>query len=323
MDALLKTVDLKKYFSTNGGTLHAVDGVNISVAPGETLGVVGESGCGKSTLGSTIMRLTEPTSGQIIYNGKDITHCSRREMKHIRQEMQMIFQDPYSSLNGRMTVQELIAEPIIINKLCSNRREVYERVAGLMDMVGLDQRLAFSYPHELDGGRRQRIGVARALAMKPKLIVCDEPVSALDVSIQAQILNLLMDLQDNMKLAYLFISHDLGVVKHISDNVCVMYLGRQVELAPTAELFANPLHPYTRVLLSSIPVPNLDGRGRRREIIHGEVTSPIDPPDACRFCSRCPNAMNICRESEPELREAGHGHLVACHLYDRKGQADE
>lgn len=323
MDALLKTVDLKKYFSTNGGTLHAVDGVNISVAPGETLGVVGESGCGKSTLGSTIMRLTEPTSGQIIYNGKDITHCSRREMKHIRQEIQMIFQDPYSSLNGRMTVQELIAEPIIINKLCSNRREVYERVAGLMDMVGLDQRLAFSYPHELDGGRRQRIGVARALAMKPKLIVCDEPVSALDVSIQAQILNLLMDLQDNMKLAYLFISHDLGVVKHISDNVCVMYLGRQVELAPTAELFANPLHPYTRVLLSSIPVPNLDGRGRRREIIHGEVTSPIDPPDACRFCSRCPNAMNICRESEPELREAGHGHLVACHLYDRKGQADE
>ena len=323
MDALLKTVDLKKYFSTNGGTLHAVDGVNISVAPGETLGVVGESGCGKSTLGSTIMRLTEPTSGQIIYNGKDITHCSRREMKHIRQEIQMIFQDPYSSLNGRMTVQELIAEPIIINKLCSNRREVYERVAGLMDMVGLDQRLAFSYPHELDGGRRQRIGVARALAMKPKLIVCDEPVSALDVSIQAQILNLLMDLQDNMKLAYLFISHDLGVVKHISDNVCVMYLGRQVELAPTAELFANPLHPYTRVLLSSIPVPNLDGRGRRREIIHGEVTSPIDPPDACRFCSRCPNAMNICRESEPELREAGHGHLVACHLYDRKGQTDE
>ena len=323
MDALLKTVDLKKYFSTNGGTLHAVDGVNISVAPGETLGVVGESGYGKSTLGSTIMRLTEPTSGQIIYNGKDITHCSRREMKHIRQEIQMIFQDPYSSLNGRMTVQELIAEPIIINKLCSNRREVYERVAGLMDMVGLDQRLAFSYPHELDGGRRQRIGVARALAMKPKLIVCDEPVSALDVSIQAQILNLLMDLQDNMKLAYLFISHDLGVVKHISDNVCVMYLGRQVELAPTAELFANPLHPYTRVLLSSIPVPNLDGRGRRREIIHGEVTSPIDPPDACRFCSRCPNAMNICRESEPELREAGHGHLVACHLYDRKGQADE
>ena len=323
MDALLKTVDLKKYFSTNGGTLHAVDGVNISVAPGETLGVVGESGCGKSTLGSTIMRLTEPTSGQIIYNGKDITHCSRREMKHIRQEIQMIFQDPYSSLNGRMTVQELIAEPIIINKLCSNRREVYERVAGLMDMVGLDQRLAFSYPHELDGGRRQRIGVARALAMKPKLIVCDEPVSALDVSIQAQILNLLMNLQDNMKLAYLFISHDLGVVKHISDNVCVMYLGRQVELAPTAELFANPLHPYTRVLLSSIPVPNLDGRGRRREIIHGEVTSPIDPPDACRFCSRCPNAMNICRESEPELREAGHGHLVACHLYDRKGQADE
>lgn len=323
MDALLKTIDLKKYFSTNGGTLHAVDGVNISVAPGETLGVVGESGCGKSTLGSTIMRLTEPTSGQIIYSGKDITHCSRSEMKHIRQEIQMIFQDPYSSLNGRMTVQELIAEPIIINKLCSNRREVYERVAGLMDMVGLDQRLAFSYPHELDGGRRQRIGVARALAMKPKLIVCDEPVSALDVSIQAQILNLLMDLQDNMKLAYLFISHDLGVVKHISDNVCVMYLGRQVELAPTAELFANPLHPYTRVLLSSIPVPNLDGRGRRREIIHGEVTSPIDPPDACRFCSRCPNAMNICRESEPELREAGHGHLVACHLYDRKGQADE
>ncbi|MBQ9534842.1 MAG: ATP-binding cassette domain-containing protein, partial [Clostridia bacterium] len=233
----------------------------------------------------------------------------------VRHEMQMIFQDPYSSLNTRMTVQELIAEPLIINKVCGSRQEVYDRVAELMDTVGLAERLTYSYPHELDGGRRQRIGVARALALNPKFIVCDEPVSALDVSIQAQILNLLMDLQEERGLTYMFITHDLSVVKHISNQICVLYMGKCVEMAGSRELFAEPMHPYTKALLSAIPVPSLSSRTRKREVIRGEVTNPIDPKPVCRFCTRCDKAMDICSQAEPELRELAPGHFVACHLY--------
>ena len=315
MSTLLQTVDLKKYFKRPQGNLHAVDGVNVSIEEGETLGVVGESGCGKSTLGNTVLRLHEPTGGQILYKGEDIAKYDKKALKKVRHEMQMIFQDPYSSLNTRMTVQELIAEPLIINKVCGSRQEVYDRVAELMDTVGLAERLTYSYPHELDGGRRQRIGVARALALNPKFIVCDEPVSALDVSIQAQILNLLMDLQEERGLTYMFITHDLSVVKHISNQICVLYMGKCVEMAGSRELFAEPMHPYTKALLSAIPVPSLSSRTRKREVIRGEVTNPIDPKPVCRFCTRCDKAMDICSQAEPELRELAPGHFVACHLY--------
>lgn len=311
---LIETVGLKKYFKTGGGMLHAVDNVNLQIHRGKTLGVVGESGCGKSTLGRTILRLLEASEGQILFEGEDICAYSKRQMKLLRREMQIIFQDPFSSLDPRKCVLDIIAEPMLVSGACSSKSQVYGRVYELMDIVGLAERLAYSYPHELDGGRRQRIGVARALALNPKFIVCDEPVSALDVSIQAQILNLLMDLQQDMGLTYLFITHDLSVVKHISDEIAVMYLGQCVEKAATKDLFRQPTHPYTQALLSAILQPNLKHRGKAKNIIHGEVTSPIDPAPGCRFAPRCPHCCEECTGREIPLRDIGGGHFVACVL---------
>ena len=311
---LIETVHLKKYFDTGSGVLHAVDDVNLTISPQKTLGVVGESGCGKSTLGRAILRLTPATEGKILYNGKDILSCNPNQLRELRKEMQIIFQDPYSSLNPRMTVSELIAEPLVVNRVMKNKAQLRERVAELMETVGLAPRLESAYPHELDGGRRQRIGIARALSVNPKFIVCDEPVSALDVSIQAQILNLLMDLQDNMGLTYMFITHDLSVVRHISDEIAVMYLGQCVERCESKELFDNPIHPYTKALLDAIQVPDISLRGKRKPVIHGEVTSPIDPKPGCRFATRCPLATDGCWGSPVPLREVSAGHFVACNL---------
>jgi peptide/nickel transport system ATP-binding protein len=312
---LLETVDLKKHFKTPLGNLHAVDGINLKIKKGKTLGVVGESGCGKSTLGRTVLRLLEPTSGHILFDGKDIMSYSKKDMIQFRREMQIIFQDPFSSLNPRMTVSEIITEPLKVNKIYSTKKEMDERLYELMEIVGLSDNYVNTYPHELDGGRRQRIGVARALSLKPKFIVCDEPVSALDVSIQAQILNLLMDLQDEMDLTYMFITHDLSVVKHISDEIAVMYLGQCVEKAPSEELFNNPLHPYTKALISAIPIANLESRRKRREIIKGEVTSPIEPKPGCRFAPRCPKVCDSCTGKNFELKEIEKDHFVACNMF--------
>ena len=312
---LIETRELKKYFKTSKGMLHAVDGVNLSISAGSTLGVVGESGCGKSTLGRTILRLLEPTSGEILYNGQNIAAYNTRQMLSIRKEMQIIFQDPFSSLNPRMSVRDIIAEPIRVCKLCHSNAEINQRVDRLMDTVGLASRFENAYPHELDGGRRQRIGIARALAVEPKFIVCDEPVSALDVSIQAQLLNLLMDLQDNRGLTYMFITHDLSVVKHISNEIAVMYLGQCVERVASERLFENPLHPYTKALLSAIPIPKLMPRERGAGVIKGEVSNPIDPKPGCRFAARCPLASARCQEEDLHLIEAEPGHFVACTLY--------
>lgn len=314
--AFIETKNLKKYFKTPRGMLHAVDDVSISIEKGKTLGVVGESGCGKSTLGRVVLNLLEPTAGQVFIDGAELYKLRGAEHKKMRMKAQMIFQDPYSSLNPRMSVSEIIAEPIIANHLIKDKKEIESRVEELMETVGLAQRFINAYPHELDGGRRQRIGVARALAVNPDFIVCDEPVSALDVSIQAQILNLMMDLQDNMGLTYMFITHDLSVVKHISDEIVVMYLGQCVERVSSRELFVNPLHPYTKALLSAIPVPDLSMRGKQRQILRGEVKSPIEPPTGCRFASRCPYASPECREKNFELKEAQPGHYVACRLYE-------
>ena len=311
---LIETVHLKKYFDTGSGLLHAVDDVNLTIQPRKTLGVVGESGCGKSTLGRTILRLTPATEGKILYNGKDILTDNTHQLRQLRREMQIIFQEPYSSLNPRMTVSELIAEPLVVNKVMKNRNQLKERVKELMETVGLAARLENAYPHELDGGRRQRIGVARALSVNPKFIVCDEPVSALDVSIQAQILNLLMDLQDDMGLTYMFITHDLSVVRHISDEIAVMYLGQCVERCGSKELFDNPLHPYTKALLDAIQVPDISLRGKKKAVIRGEVTSPIDPEPGCRFAARCPHAADACRGGQIPLREVSPGHYAACNL---------
>lgn len=311
-EKLLEVKDLKKFFQTPAGALHAVDNVSFHIDKASTLGVVGESGCGKSTLGRTILRLNEPTFGEILFQGQDIVKASKKEMGKLRPKMQMIFQDPYSSLNGRMTVRQLIEEPLIINKLCKSKAEREERVMEAMKTVGLAERLAMSYPHELDGGRRQRIGIARALILNPEFIVCDEPVSALDVSIQAQILNLLMDLQEERNLTYLFITHDLSVVNHISDEIMVMYLGKCVEKAPAQELFANPLHPYTKALLAAIPIPSVESCHKRRELLQGEVTSPVNPKPGCRFAARCPFAAEQCHKESMELREVTSGHWVAC-----------
>ena len=311
---LIETVHLKKYFDTGSGLLHAVDDVNLTIQPRKTLGVVGESGCGKSTLGRTILRLTPATEGKILYNGKDILTYNPHQLRQLRREMQIIFQDPYSSLNPRMTVSELIAEPLVVNKVMKNRNQLKERVKELMETVGLAARLENAYPHELDGGRRQRIGVARALSVNPKFIVCDEPVSALDVSIQAQILNLLMALQDDMGLTYMFITHDLSVVRHISDEIAVMYLGQCVERCGSKELFDNPLHPYTKALLDAIQVPDISLRGKKKAVIRGEVTSPIDPEPGCRFAARCPHAADACRGGQILLREVSPGHYAACNL---------
>lgn len=309
---MLEICHLKKYFQTPAGKLHAVDDVSFQIEQGKTLGVVGESGCGKSTLGRTILCLNEPTEGNILFHGKDLVTAGKRERKLLRPKMQMIFQDPYSSLNGRMTVRQLIAEPLIVNKVCKNKKELEQRVSEAMETVGLAERLSMAYPHELDGGRRQRIGIARALVLEPEFIVCDEPVSALDVSIQAQILNLLMDLQEERKLTYLFITHDLSVVKHISDEIMVMYLGKCVERAPSDEIFENPLHPYTKALLAAIPIPSVESCHKRRELLQGEVTSPVNPKPGCRFAARCPFAKESCRSGEIPLREVSAGHFVAC-----------
>jgi len=311
---LVQGKNIKKYFNTPRGLLHAVDGVDVSINEGKTIGVVGESGCGKSTLGRVLIRLLEATGGEVFFEGEDVFLYNDQKMLEMRKVMQIIFQDPYSSLNPRMSVSEIIAEPIKVCKILKKKNEINDRIFELMKIVGLSERYVNMYPHELDGGRRQRIGIARALAVNPKFIVCDEPVSALDVSIQAQILNLMMDLQDEYKLAYMFITHDLSVVRHISNEIMVMYLGECVELASSLELFENPMHPYTRALLDAIPVPNLSQRGQPRKIIKGEVTSPINPKPGCRFAVRCPNAKKECTESIP-LKDVGDGHFVKCVMY--------
>lgn len=311
---LIETRDLQKYFPTAKGMLHAVDGVNIVIAKGETLGLVGESGCGKSTLGRVIIRLLEATGGTVYFNGEDIHSYSKKELKqNFRKHAQMVFQDPYSSLNPRMTIEQLISEPLRIHKVFPNERETAARAKELMDIVGLAQRLSTSFPHELDGGRRQRIGVARALALNPEFIVLDEPVSALDVCIQAQILNLLQDLKDEFKYTYLFITHDLSVVRHISDRIAVMYLGKVIELADHLEIFENPQHPYTQALLSAIPVPRLDISRQGRIILEGDVPSPVNPPAGCRFYGRCPSRQDDCLTAMPELIEISPGHFLACY----------
>ncbi len=311
---LIQTVNLTKYFDTPKGVLHAVDKINISIEKGETLGVVGESGCGKSTLGRTILRLLEPTSGEILYNGENIVNFNKHQMHAMRSRMQIIFQDPFTSLNPRMTVSEIIAEPMIVSKRFRSAAERQKRVEMLMDTVGLAPRFVNTFPHEMDGGRRQRVGIARALAIDPEFIVCDEPVSALDVSIQAQILNLMMDLQENMGLTYMFVTHDLSVIKHISQRIAVMYLGQCVEMCTTDELFANPLHPYTQALLAAIPLPSIRDR-QELKTLKGEVTSPINPKPGCRFADRCPMATDACRVADFPLKDIyGNGHYVACRL---------
>ncbi len=316
MSELLRVENLKKYFQTPRGFLHAVDDVSFSIERGETLGVVGESGCGKSTLGRCIVHLLEPTGGRIFFNDEDITDLRGDHLKQSRKSMQMIFQDPFSSLNPRMTVKSTIMEPMVIHGLHEGDKTKQEQaVLEIMETVGLAQRLADSYPHELDGGRRQRIGIARALALEPEFIVCDEPVSALDVSIQAQILNLMQDLQEEKGLTYVFITHDLSVVKHISDNICVMYLGNVVEKCPAGQLFKKQYHPYTQALLSAVPRAKLNVK-RERIILKGEITSPVNPPPGCRFVPRCLYAKPECSKVQPELKEIEPGHLVACHLHN-------
>ncbi len=310
---LIQVKGLKKYFKTPHGMLHAVDDINFEIHKGKTLGLVGESGCGKSTTGRTILRLLEPTDGSIFFEGEDVASFSRAKMEEKRKDLQIIFQDPFSSLNPRKTVSQTIMEPMIIHKLYKTKAEMMEKVLEIMEIVGLAERLVNTYPHELDGGRRQRIGVARALSLNPKFIVCDEPVSALDVSIQAQILNLMKELQQELGLTYLFITHDLSVVNHFSDDIAVMYLGKIVEKASSEELFNSPLHPYTRALLSAIPIPDIHYKPNRI-ILKGEITSPIEPKKVCRFANRCEYATEKCRSEEPELIEVSPGHHVACWL---------
>ncbi|WP_314584492.1 dipeptide ABC transporter ATP-binding protein [Paenibacillus terrigena] len=312
---LVEVDQLMKYFNIGGGaTLKAVNNISFSIQQGETLGVVGESGCGKSTAGRTILRLYEPTSGQVRFEGTNIYNLSGSKLKAMRREMQMIFQDPYASLNPRMTVSDIIAEPLLIHNLNASRAERKKRVEDLLDLVGLNAEHATRYPHEFSGGQRQRIGIARALAVNPKFIICDEPISALDVSIQAQVVNLLQDLQRDLGLTYLFIAHDLSMVKHISDRVAVMYLGKVVELATSEELYANPQHPYTRALLSAIPVPDPAVEAtKERVVLKGDLPSPINPPSGCHFRTRCPMATEKCASVEPELVETKSGHFAACH----------
>ena len=318
-DNILEVKNLKKYFKTARGQLHAVDDISFTLERGQTLGIVGESGCGKSTTGRCILRLIEPTEGEVIFDGTDITKLSVHQMRKRRGDMQIIFQDPFSSLNPRNTVMQTIAEGVRMTGKYKTKAEVEARVLELMETVGLAERLINSYPHVLDGGRRQRIGIARALAVEPKLIVCDEPVSALDVSIQAQILNLLKELQKKLGLTYIFITHDLAVVNHISDHIMVMYLGQTVEVAPAEELFRNPIHPYTKALLSAIPIPKVGGPKRERILLKGEVSSPINPGNECRFAKRCQYACDTCKAGSPALKEVAPGHFVACHCFPKEG----
>ena len=313
MNTLLQVDNLKKYFSTKSGTLHAVDDVSFHIERGKTLGVVGESGCGKSTLGRVLLHLMPATAGRIVFEGEDISSPSEQRLNELRKDMQMIFQDSFASLNPRQCVSDILGEPLLIYKACSDKRDYRRRIEEIMDTVGLASRLSGAYPHELDGGRRQRIGIGRALALNPKFIVCDEPVSALDVSIQAQILNLMQDLQKDRNLTYIFITHDLSVVRHISDDILVMYLGVVVEKTRTEDLFHRQYHPYTKALLSAIPRTNLHAK-RERILLKGELASPIEPPDMCRFAPRCNYAEAGCFESQPPLVEVSPGHSVACHL---------
>ena len=317
---ILRVEHLKKYFTTPKGTLHAVDDVNFSIRTGETLGVVGESGCGKSTMGRAILRLHEPTSGKVYFEGRDILGCNKKQLKDLRKDMQIIFQDPFASLNPRMTVSEAIIEPLLVQGIykANERAAIAQQVEKIMNLVGLARRLVNTYPHELDGGRRQRIGIARALAVNPKFIVCDEPVSALDVSIQAQILNLMQDLQEELNLTYMFITHDLSVVRHFSNDIVVMYLGQMVESAPAKALFKNPMHPYTKALLSAIPVPDPDFKMERIPL-KGELTSPINPEPGCRFAKRCPYATEGCTSNEMTLKEMEPGHFVSCRMVQEQG----
>ncbi len=309
MAPVIEVKGLKKYFPTPRGMLHAVDDVTLTIERGKTLGVVGESGCGKSTLGRTIIHLQESTGGQIFLEGEDITHVRGKELRRARERMQIIFQDPYSSLDPRQTVDATIREPLVVSKRYK-KSEIDEATAALMEYVGIDARLRMSYPHELDGGRRQRVGIARALALNPDFVVCDEPVSALDVSIQAQVLNLLKKLQQDRGLTYMFVTHDMSVVRHISDDICVMYLGQVVEKCPSKELFKNPLHPYTKALLSAIPSVDIH-HPNKREILKGEITSPIDPKPGCRFAARCPFATEACQQPQKQ-EEVSTGHFVRC-----------
>lgn len=312
--ALIEVKNLKKYFSVPAGVLHAVDDVNMSIEKGTTIGIVGESGCGKSTLGKTIMRLHDATSGQVLFDGVDVANLDIKTFnKDYRRKIQMIFQDPYASLDPRMSVGQLIEEPLIVSKTVKDKAERARKVKEVMELVGLASRLHNTYPHELDGGRRQRIGIARALSLNPEFIICDEPVSALDVSIQAQVLNLLQDLQKERNLTYMFITHDMSVVKHISDEIAVMYLGKVVEQCNAKELFKNTLHPYSQALLSAIPIPNIHVK-KNKIMLKGELTSPINPKEHCRFAKRCPYAKDICFVKEPEIKEYQKGHRVACHF---------
>ena len=313
MAEILRVEHLQKYFPVPNGMLHAVDDISFTIDSGNTLGVVGESGCGKSTMGRAILRLHEPTGGKVFFQDRDVLAMNAQEMKNLRREMQIIFQDPFASLNPRMTVSEAIAAPLLVQKIYDRRDKagITRRVKEIMDMAGLAQRLSNTYPHELDGGRRQRIGIARALALNPKFVVCDEPVSALDVSIQAQILNLMQDLQDELGLTYLFITHDLSVVKYISNDILVMYLGQMVEKAPSDKLFSKPMHPYTQALLSAIPVPDPD-RPMSRITMKGEITSPVNPEKGCRFAKRCPYATEACTQQDMVLTEQEPGHFVTC-----------
>ncbi len=313
MAEILRVEHLKKYFPVPNGMLHAVDDISFSIDAGRTLGVVGESGCGKSTMGRAILRLHEPTSGHVYFQGEDVLTFDKKKMKHMRRDMQIVFQDPFASLNPRMTVSEAIAAPLLVQKIFDRRDKagIDKKVHEIMDMVGLANRLVNTYPHELDGGRRQRIGIARALALNPKFIVCDEPVSALDVSIQAQILNLMQDLQDNLDLTYLFITHDLSVVKYVSNDILVMYLGQMVEKAPADKLFKKPMHPYTQALLSAIPIPDPD-LPMQRITMKGELTSPVNPEKGCRFAKRCPYATEACMGTDMVLTEEEPDHFVTC-----------
>lgn len=317
---ILRVEHLKKYFTTPKGTLHAVDDVNFSIRTGETLGVVGESGCGKSTMGRAILRLHEPTSGKVYFEGRDILGYNKKQLKDLRKDMQIIFQDPFASLNPRMTVSEAIIEPLLVQGIYkpNEKAAITQQVEKIMNLVGLAKRLVNTYPHELDGGRRQRIGIARALAVNPKFIVCDEPVLALDVSIQAQILNLMQDLQEELNLTYMFITHDLSVVRHFSNDIVVMYLGQMVESAPAKALFKNPMHPYTKALLSAIPVPDPDFKMERIPL-KGELTSPINPEPGCRFAKRCPYATEGCTSNEMTLKEMEPGHFVSCRMVQEQG----
>ena len=317
-EPLIRVENLKKYYPIRGGVIthttgyvHSVDGVSFSIAEGETLGLVGESGCGKSTVGRQLVGLEAPTGGRLFYQGKDMEKLSGKEKKSVRTQLQMVFQDPYSSLNPRKHIYEILSQPMLYHGI-SNKETVHRDVDRLLDMVGLPKHVLGRYPHEFSGGQRQRIGIARALSLNPRFLVCDEPVSALDVSIQAQILNLLMDLQEEKNLTYMFITHDMSVVKHISDDIAVMYLGQVVEKAEYQELFAKPLHPYSQALFSAIPVPSIHDR-QKRIVLKGEITSPVNPKPCCRFAARCPYATDLCREQEPELRDMGNNHFVKCH----------